>query len=243
MSMSRWFLHGFHDADLRLQRAKKHLAELDQVVESFRDIHEEGTADDSQIEADNHGADCLENTYVGELGCGQVHVIVSDIVQNLRTALNYLVTALAEHDSPQKTLGQKVQFPIDSTPKLFTSHRATYLEGVSDEHVAMIERLQPYNGCEWTKLLRELSNRDKHVRFVIVEHNLWRRTVIFEADGDADDYEMDVRLIVEGEITFPDGTPIIDALQILDLKISDLLVDFDAILIREFKAQLATKRK
>jgi hypothetical protein len=81
------------------------------------------------------------------------------------------------------------------------------------------------------------------VRFVIVEHNLWRRTVIFEADGDADDYEMDVRLIVEGEITFPDGTPIIDALQILDLKISDLLVDFDAILIREFKAQLATKRK
>jgi len=80
------------------------------------------------------------------------------------------------------------------------------------------------------------------VRFVIVEHNLWRRTAIFGADGDADDNAMDVRLIVEGEITFPDGTPIIDALQMLHLKVSDLLVDFDAILVREYKVRLASKR-
>jgi hypothetical protein len=43
------------------------------------------------------------------------------------------------------------------------------LKGVSREHVALIERLQPYQGCTWTKRLKELSNLDKHRHLLRVE--------------------------------------------------------------------------
>ena len=35
--------------------------------------------------------------------------------------------------------------------------------------LAAIEWLQPYSGCDWTKALRDLSNRDKHREFVSIK--------------------------------------------------------------------------
>jgi len=37
---------------------------------------------------------------------------------------------------------------------------------VNPDHVAWIKRFQPCEGCDWTKLLRELSNPDKHRRIL-----------------------------------------------------------------------------
>jgi hypothetical protein len=55
------------------------------------------------------------------------------------------------------------QFPIEDKPKAF-KHRQKRgsLKGLNERHVAKIEALQPYNGCDWTKTLRDISNPDKH---------------------------------------------------------------------------------
>lgn len=99
--------------------------------------------------------------------------IIGDTLYNLRSALDYLVYALASHDSghPQEW----TQFPIDFKPEVFRSRydpksgRRCYLRGVSADHIAEIEKLQPYNGCQWTERLVELSNPDKHRRLTVVQ--------------------------------------------------------------------------
>jgi len=98
----------------------------------------------------------------------ELQVVIDDVVQNLRTALNYLVTALARFDSPQKKVPRSLQFPVERSADDFREHRPRYLRGVSPEHVAMIERAQPYNGCDWTGLLARFSNVGKHVELVTV---------------------------------------------------------------------------
>jgi len=94
-----------------------------------------------------------------------IKIIVGEIIYNLRSALDYLVYELARLDSSD--IKNSTQFPIESTVKGFKGKRDTFLNGVSDEHVAIFERLQPYKGCDWTKLIRELSNPDKHRQLVI----------------------------------------------------------------------------
>lgn len=89
-----------------------------------------------------------------------ISVLVGEIIYNLRSALDYLIYELAQLDSQQ--IKQGTQFPIEDCPKRFGCRRNTFLKGVNDKHVTDIERLQPYKGCEWTRVLRELSNPDKH---------------------------------------------------------------------------------
>ena len=89
-----------------------------------------------------------------------ISILVGEIIYNLRSALDYLVYELAQLDSKQ--IKEGTQFPIEDCSKLFGRRRNTFLKGVSDKHVADIERLQPYNGCDWTRILRGLSNPDKH---------------------------------------------------------------------------------
>lgn len=92
-------------------------------------------------------------------------VLVGEICYNLRASLDYLVYELAIEDSGSAQEG--TQFPIEDSPEGFARRkdpkdRRCYLQGVKPAHIAMIEELQPYNGCEWSRVLREISNPDKH---------------------------------------------------------------------------------
>lgn len=87
-------------------------------------------------------------------------VWVGEIAYNLRAALDYLVYRLAMLDSGKTVDG--TQFPIEDTVEGFQKRRSRFLRGVNEAHVAAIEELQPYKGADWTRLLRDLSNIDKH---------------------------------------------------------------------------------
>lgn len=93
-------------------------------------------------------------------------VIIGEICYNLRSALDSLVYELAINDSGQPQEG--THFPIEDSPEGFriredpTAGPRCHLRGVNAPHIAAIERLQPYNGCDWTKTLRSISNPDKH---------------------------------------------------------------------------------
>jgi hypothetical protein len=63
----------------------------------------------------------------------------------LVAALDYLIFVLAKSDSGVEQDG--TQFPVCKRKEFFDRGRKTMLKGMSDEHVALIERLQPYKGC------------------------------------------------------------------------------------------------
>ena len=96
----------------------------------------------------------------------KVRILIGEIAYNLVAALDYLVFVLARHDSGIEQ--ERTQFPVHVKKEGFTGRRKTELKGVGDEHVALIEALQPYNGCTWTKRLKDLNNLDKHRKLVQV---------------------------------------------------------------------------
>ena len=99
-------------------------------------------------------------------------VIVGDIVHNLRSALDYLVTVLADSSSADPT--KKRQFPIFLKQTEYRGSVATLTkarpEGVLDgiKHgLGLIEQLQPYHTQPNPRsdplfLVHRFSNADKH---------------------------------------------------------------------------------
>jgi hypothetical protein len=220
-----WFLYGFYLAKLRVDRANHHLAD---VKRTLRALNREFTA-----RYYDPGDDWSEE--LGELRAQHIHLIIGDFVSNLRTALNYVAVALAKRDSGTLRAGPKVQFPIESSPDLFAKHRATYLEGVSDEHVTEIKRVQPYNGCEWTKLLQRFSNQDKHLSVITIHHEIVGSTTYRKAKISTGDRCMKMDCRVEVEITFSNGAPVVEMLQELQSSVADFLSGFNRILIDEWR--------
>lgn len=98
----------------------------------------------------------------------RVGIILGDVVQNLRSALDYLFWQLYCHyirvpktDAEAK----RVQFPIEDAPKRFANKREQFRK-IPSPQWAVIDDAQPYNGADPLRnplrAIRELSNLDKH---------------------------------------------------------------------------------
>jgi hypothetical protein len=102
----------------------------------------------------------------------EIPLIIGDILQNLRSALDYLVweLVLAANNVPS----EKNMFPICSTAEAFNDQlRRHRLDGVAPDAITEIERLQPYgNWQNWgppdpLTILDTLSNINKHRRVLL----------------------------------------------------------------------------
>ena len=178
-------------------------------------------------------------------------VRVGELLYNLRAALDYVVFELARLDSGAVQDG--TQFPIEDRQKVFYGRRrSTYLKGVSDEHVALIESYQPYKGCNWTGLLRSLSNPDKHRALHLLVSQVDDEIEIysghsFQADemnrishfgaktetGMAEVYvgrsrNMKVNLELTASVTFDEGPPIVETLEEMQIEVEALVERFRA---------------
>ena len=152
--------------------------------------------------------------------------MVSETIHNLRAALDYLIYELAILDSGQ--IQQGTQFPIEDTPKGWKRHRG-FLKGLSCTHKAAVERLQPYNGCNWIALLRSLSNPDKHRTFTVIggtEFTIIRREQ--QADSPTTRETVDVDSQTTYEVLFIDGLPVVETLEVLHSEITSVLDQFKA---------------
>jgi hypothetical protein len=103
-------------------------------------------------------------------------IIVGEVIYNLRAALDYLVFELARYDSGKVQDG--TQFLVEdvrSDPanknRGFIPRSKSCLKGVSSDHIDLIEKLQPYNGVDWTKTLRDISNPDKHRELIAMKNS------------------------------------------------------------------------
>ncbi|MGH2635314.1 MAG: hypothetical protein ACRDHU_04115 [Actinomycetota bacterium] len=98
---------------------------------------------------------------------------VGDIVHNLRSAMDYIAWQLGWWNQGGTPFG-KTAFPICGNATLFNNKRWV-LKSLSEEHVALIESCQPYQGGnrEWPFLpladLRDLSDQDKHRVLVVTQ--------------------------------------------------------------------------
>jgi len=107
--------------------------------------------------------------------------------------------------------------------------------------VAAIEALQPYRGNQWAAILRDLSNPDKHRSLVPTQadHEITIHVVDRDHLADfsdmpgavrsavtADGTEVYVKALLTTSIQLRDGTPIIETLEKVKLKVAETLEAF-----------------
>lgn len=167
----------------------------------------------------------------------RIALLAGDAADNLRAALNYLVGKLAVLDSGVR--GRRNQFPIEPLPKNFqmnTKGARGFLCGVNTAHSAVIEGLQPYNGCKWTRALGEISNYNKHNDLVVVTHDQMISFIMTTDDpgeGLVTTAAMQVQIQPVLRIAMGNGMPLIEIIETIRYQVADLLDTFNSEFERE----------
>lgn len=161
-----WFGHPLEGAKRRTQRSRRYIEEAETLLNEF-------------------GKQCEDlifssyNEKTGQYGIlvefpdphPDLPLAISDAVHNLRAALDYVVYELALKDSGSIQNGTQFPLELDKSKTLPSGNKVgwdhvvdRFMKGVNQHHRDMIEQLQPYKGVKWTKLLKDISNPDKHRR-------------------------------------------------------------------------------
>ena len=219
----------------RVLRADEHLADLRQRIAAALKKQEDAIV----VQFNPNPPHSLVLLRPGETFVSmRIAILIGEICYNLRSALDYFVFELAKLNSGTEQRG--TQFPIMDARQDFDGRgKGTFLKGVNPAHVAAIERLQPYMGCDWTKALRDFSNPDKHREFVQIGGNFtaWGYSIIEDPNFDLVNApirrtphpvhgEVDVKIYFTATISFADGTPLIETLEIIKLNVADTLAQF-----------------
>jgi hypothetical protein len=173
-------------ARIRLARGRVHIEKLqgihDRVCDGFLDKMQRGLPD--RVPAEKF-FDHLDSLKIRPEVPDEVPVLVGEAVYNLRAALDYAVCQISKLQTPEwkRKRQRRNQFPIESTAEGFRARRETFLAGVSDGVVYFIEGKQPYNRCDWTRWLAEISNLDRHNQLVDVLQGFAIRFDESEIDG------------------------------------------------------------
>ena len=94
---------------------------------------------------------------------GQPKVLVAQVAENLRSALDYMVFELSMLNDP--SLDEWIpQFPITKTKDEFNTQTKGRLKYLSNDQIKFVEKQQPYHGNHMLSLLAEITNPSKHRR-------------------------------------------------------------------------------
>ena len=210
----------------RINGAREHLDTLRPEISAFSNV----VANDVSLEY-KKGVVNIEGRQL-EVPIGTAHApvnlpapprvsrLIGDTIQNLRIALDYLVYELACFDS--KSIVEKTQFVIVDSEEQFRNN-LWHLRGLSGEHIGMFKRLQPYEGCYWTKLLRDLSNPDKHKHLTAIKHPVTIRIDPRNTEAILAGKQVDMESYASIQITFNNGPPVVEGLEQLVLDVTHTL--------------------
>lgn len=155
------------DIDLLLQQIPTYIDEADALLEQFA-----RACEDCLVPADPDSTGVLFRVSSIPDVPQKLALPIRAVVQNVRSALDYLVYQLAELDAGATVKG--TQFPITHSRLDFEKALERYnLAKMSQAHVDALEELQPYkirerdkmHAPDWLtppQILQELSNVDKH---------------------------------------------------------------------------------
>lgn len=231
-------MHPLNNAIKRTSRAQKHLRDLKRREARFSQQQSNSLSVNLDLKPiDFAYGFSRESTIPAGFG-----ILVGEVIYNLRAALDYLVYELAAHDSGRVQNG--TQFPIEDAPQGFSGRAKTYLVGLNQRHITLIEGLQPYKGVDWTRLLRDISNPDKHRQLTPVRRT-FDGTISIEFVDPAigpesgalpisaryiDRTEHGIEVYVYHEITtyvaLPDGGSVVELLEILQSQVAQTVEQF-----------------
>jgi len=173
----------------------------------------------------------------------------------LQSTLNQLAHALWELDTGKPVPPKQARFPICQSPKDFKSRVMTDLRGLSVEHWALVESLQPYKRCDTLAMLPKLANQNKHENIVDItttgditweytHHLRFPRDPRADTKGDAA-FEsflpinsavyakntVQVQSHMTGTVVFrKSNTPVVNVLDILYAEVAHILKTFEPLL-------------
>ena len=154
---------------VKINRAKKHLSELDGEIASAQGRSQIviGTRSDPKTNQDSSYSVLLPIAPFNLLSTA------GDIVQNLRSALDHLACQLV--DAAGGKPSRDTAFPIFKDGELYRKYRGRKVAGMKAEAVAAIDALNPYRGGnEKLWILHRLNNKDKHqLLFTVKQDHLW----------------------------------------------------------------------
>ena len=153
-------MHPLDSSFLKLRRAKYHLKVVDDLVEGIKKRNPYHIVD--EVVRNGQTRERILRFEQVEDVPPDVSLLIGDICNNLRSALDHLLWQLWLLKDP--AFEGNVYFPICDSPVAFNDKRTTgYIKGLSEVQKAAIESLQPYKtGNPALSLLRDVNNSDKH---------------------------------------------------------------------------------
>jgi hypothetical protein len=150
--------HPLDGSRAKIERAGDHLETLDSALTRFAKEGGFRIAGEPDLDTGEYVMRIYSERQPPVPPPSRTSAILGDALNNLRSALDYVIWQLAL--APSK----KNQFPICDTPKLFKAKRERYLATVPEQHWAKIESYQPYHGQgrEALAVLAKLNDADKH---------------------------------------------------------------------------------
>ena len=139
---------------------------------------------------------------------GPAKVLVGQIVENLRSALDYMVFELSALNDPDLN-PRTPQFVIAEDESSFQRQAKRRLRYLSDEQKTLIEKIQPYHGNIVLGLLAEMAGAGKHRRLLRVWDNTGLQVYLAEMEKQAEYEDCFVYPVGKGSAVFakPEGRP------------------------------------
>ena len=113
-------------------------------------------------------------------------VLATQIAENLRSALDYIVFHLSEQNDAN--LNRRIPAFVISDDATQFQQSASALKYLTPEQKQIVATLQPYNGHHYMQLIRDASNRSKH-RGLLTLHNLTFTKIVMDDAVNADRYD------------------------------------------------------
>ena len=153
-------LHPLDGSFLKINRAKQHIDFANDLMKGFQDRKPYRIVD--TIERNGQTRERVLRFEQTEDIPDDISLIIGDVCNNLRSALDYLLWQLWLLKDP--SFDGNVYFPICDDENGFKTYRTrNYIKGLSDSQRTTIKGLQPYetrNPALWH--LRDVNNSDKH---------------------------------------------------------------------------------
>ena len=165
---------------VKVERARKHLAEFEDDASKFRESYLYVVGPKKNPETGKRHIDKPVKVPVASF---TLIAVAGDVIQNLRSALDHLVYQLVLVGSPGVEPSKEVGFPICDSARSYEIAKVRKLKGVRSEAISKIDSIKPYkDGNDDLWKLHKCNNIDKHRALLTIGYDYLMRGVGFNGE-------------------------------------------------------------
>lgn len=150
---------------VKIERAKQNMNELQTEISSFISTHPYSIRTKRNLQTRQLIYYVSEAKDVPQ----KIALISGDVIQNLRSALDYLAYDLFCNETKGNLPGRHIYFPIEKDKDTYEKEKNRKTDGISIKAKLLIDEVKPYRGGnEILWRIHELNNIDKHRLLITV---------------------------------------------------------------------------